>query len=167
MEHRITEKQLKKLKNYIKNVINEESSMDSYIQGDNDPNAPWNKGGGSGDETFTLNITVLISEDKYIPLQVEADVSMSYDDYRIRSMYLTDKNIDIESYSSQPINKRDEMLAMKVGKIFNSNRLQRVVMDLTSFDDDVADFQPAYGGVGGTEFEYEISAETLLTKYSV
>jgi hypothetical protein len=167
MKYIINESQLKMIRKYMKTFINEANIPDSYIQGDNDPNAPWNKGGSSGDETFTLNITVLISEDKYIPLRVEADVSLSYDDYRIRSIYLTDKNIDIESYSSQPINKRDEMLAMKVGKIFNSNRLQRVVMDLTSFDDDVADFQPAYGGVGGTEFEYEISAETLLTKYSV
>jgi len=164
MEHQITEKQFKKLKNYIKNTINEESSMDSYIQGDNDPNAPFNKGGDSGDEIFTLDISVVISEDKYIPLQVQADVFMSYDDFKIRSMELTDKNVDVNSDSNQPITKRDEILAMKVGKIFNSNRLQRVVMDLTSFEDDIASFEPEYGG---TEFEYEIPIETLLTKYSV
>jgi hypothetical protein len=164
MEHRITEKQLRKLKNYIKNVLNEESSMDSYIQGDNDPNAPWNKGGGSGDEIFTLHISVVISEDKYIPFQVEADVSMSYDDYKIRSMELTDKNVDVNSYGNQPITKRDEMLAMKANKIFNSNRLQRVVMDLTKFEDDITSFEPEYGG---TEFEYEIPVETLLSKYSI
>ena len=164
MEHQITEKQFKKLKNFIKNTINEANIPDSYIQGDNDPNAPWNRGGSSGDEIFTLDISVLISEDKYIPLKVEADVSMSYNDYNIRSMYLIDKNIDIQSYSNQPINKRDEMLAMKVSKIFNSNRLQRVVMDLTNFEDDIVSFEPEYGG---TEFEYEISAETLLSKYNI
>ena len=43
MKYLITEKQLKTLRKYMKSFINEESSMDRYIQGDDDPNAPWNK----------------------------------------------------------------------------------------------------------------------------
>jgi hypothetical protein len=161
MKQLINQSQLKKI---IRKIINEESSMDSYIQGDNDPNAPWNKGGsGSGDEIFTLNISVVISDDKYIPFQVEADVLMTYDDYKVRSMELTERNVEVHSYGNQPITKRDEMLAIKANNIFGSNRLQRVVMDLTNFEDDIAAFEPEYGG---TEFEYEIPIETLLSKYS-
>lgn len=152
------------LKKFIRKIINEESSMDRYIQGDDDPNAPWNKGGsGSDDEIFTLNISVVISDDKYIPFQVEADVLMAYDDYKIRSMELTERNVEVHSYNNQPITKRDEMLGIKVNNIFGSNRLQRVVMDLTNFENDIADYSPEYGG---TEFEYEIPIETLLGKYS-
>ena len=164
MKHLISESQLKMIKKYLKSVINEESSMDSYIQGDNDPRNPANKGGEeSNQEIFTLNISVAISDDKYIPFQVDADVSMSYDDYKIRSMTLTEKNVEAISSSNQPITKRDEMLASKANSIFGSNRLQRVVMDLTNFEDDIESYDSEYGG---TEFEYEIPIDTLLTKYS-
>jgi len=152
------------LKKFIRKIINEESSMDRYIQGDDDPNAPWNKGGsGSDDEIFTLDISVVISDDKYIPFQVQADVLMTYDDYKIRSMELTERNVEVNSSTNQPITKRDEMLAIKANNIFGSNRLQRVVMDLTNFEDDIAAFEPEYGG---TQFEYQIPIETLLSKYS-
>jgi hypothetical protein len=58
MKYLITEKQLKTLRKYMKTFVNEESSMDSYIQGDNDPNAPWNKDYESGDdEVSILDIT--------------------------------------------------------------------------------------------------------------
>lgn len=161
MKQLINQSQLKKI---IRKIINEESSMDRYIQGDDDPNAPWNKGGsGSDDEIFTLDISVIISDDKYIPFQVQADVLMTYDDYKIRSMELTERNVEVHSYGNQPITKRDEMLAIKANNIFGSNRLQRVVMDLTNFEDDIASYTPEYGG---TEFEYQIPIETLLSKYS-
>lgn len=151
------------LKKFIRKIINEESSMDRYIQGDYDERNPANKGGGSEDEIFTLHISVVISDDKYIPFQVEADVLMTYDDYKIRSMELTERNVEVQSYSSQPITKRDEMLAIKANNIFGSNRLQRVVMDLTNFEDDIASYTPEYGG---TEFEYQIPIDTLLANYS-
>jgi hypothetical protein len=160
MKHLINESQLKK---FIRKIIKEESSMDRYIQGDDDPRNPANKGGGSGDEIFTLNISVAISDDKYIPFQVQADIFMTYDDFKVRSMVLTEKNVEVHSSSNQPISKRDEMLAIKANNIFGSNRLQRVVFDLTGFEDDIAAFEPEYGG---TEFEYEIPIDTLLSNYS-
>jgi hypothetical protein len=77
-------------------------------------------------------------------------------------MQLTETNVEVHSYSNQPITKRDEVLAMKVNKIFNSTRLQRVILDLTNFEDDIAAFEPEYGG---TEFEYQIPIDTLLSEY--
>jgi hypothetical protein len=56
MKYLITENQLKTLRKYMKSFINE-ANMDSYIQGDNDPNAPWNKDYDSdGDEVSILDI---------------------------------------------------------------------------------------------------------------
>jgi hypothetical protein len=56
MKYLITENQLKTLRKYMKNFINEDS-MDSYIQGDNDPRNPANKDYDSAGEIVfvTLN----------------------------------------------------------------------------------------------------------------
>ena len=56
MKYLITEIQLKQNRKYMKNFI-KENDMDSYIQGDNDPNAPWNKDYDSTGEIIfvTLN----------------------------------------------------------------------------------------------------------------
>jgi hypothetical protein len=53
MKYLITEKQFKTLKKYIKSFINE-YDMDRYIQGDDDPNAPWNKDYESDDDDVSI-----------------------------------------------------------------------------------------------------------------
>jgi hypothetical protein len=56
MKYLITEKQLKTLRKYMKSFVNE-NSMDSYIQGDNDPRNPANKDYGLSDEDTIYTIT--------------------------------------------------------------------------------------------------------------
>jgi hypothetical protein len=43
MKYIINESQLKMIRKYMKTFINESDIPDWYIQGDRDPNAPWNK----------------------------------------------------------------------------------------------------------------------------
>ena len=89
MKYLITEKQLKTLRKYMKTFVNEESSMDSYIQGDNDPNAPWNKSYGLSDEDTIYTIT-----DNRGKTLVTASYSEVTDEIHLEDVY--NKNVSDE-----------------------------------------------------------------------
>jgi hypothetical protein len=52
MKYLITETQLKTLRKYMKTFINESDVPDWYIQGDRDPNAPWNQSDEPSEEVI-------------------------------------------------------------------------------------------------------------------
>lgn len=73
MKYLITEKQLKTLRKYMKNFINEESSMDSYIQGDNDPRNPANKDYGYDEDDNMSVVTVIHNGKKIANIEIDLD----------------------------------------------------------------------------------------------
>jgi hypothetical protein len=79
MKYLITEKQLKTLRKYMKNFINE-NDMDSYIQGDNDPNAPWNKSYEYSDDDNVSIVTVIHNGRKIAKITIDFDNDEFYVD---------------------------------------------------------------------------------------
>ena len=77
MKYLITEKQLKKIRNYMKNFINE-NDMDSYIQGDNDPNAPWNKDYDSTEDDNMSVVIVTFNGKKIAKIEIDLENSDFY-----------------------------------------------------------------------------------------
>jgi hypothetical protein len=68
MKYIITEKQLRILRKYMKSFVNEDS-MDSYIQGDNDPRNPANKDYDSSGEI----VFVTLNGKKIAKLEIDLD----------------------------------------------------------------------------------------------
>lgn len=89
MKYLITEKQLKTLRKYMKTFVNEESSMDSYIQGDNDPRNPANQSYGLSDEDTIYTIT-----DNRGKTLVTASYSEVSDEIHLEDVY--NKNVSDE-----------------------------------------------------------------------
>lgn len=105
MKYLITEKQLKTLRKYMKKFLNEDSSMDSYIQGDNDPNAPWNKSYGSSEDDNVSIVMVTYNGRKVAKVTIDFDNNEVYTDFYTNNR---DMNNSIED-------KLDELKAGGMG----------------------------------------------------
>jgi hypothetical protein len=80
MKYLITEKQLKQIRKYMKNFI-KENDMDSYIQGDNDPNAPWNKSYGFNEDDDIRIVNVTYNGKKIAKITIDFDNNEVYTDF--------------------------------------------------------------------------------------
>jgi len=86
MKYIINESQLKMIRKYMKTFINEAEIPDSYIQGDNDPNAPWNQSdddedGEYGDKVKSLSIFYMSRENM---LSMKNNPRLYEDDFSVR-----------------------------------------------------------------------------------
>ena len=87
MKYIINESQLKMIRKYMKTFINEADVPDWYIQGDRDPNAPWNKSdepdedGEYGDKVKSLSIFYMSRENM---LSKKNNPKLNEDDFSVR-----------------------------------------------------------------------------------
>lgn len=88
MKFIITEKQLKTLRKYMKSFINE-NDMDRYIQGDDDPNAPWNKDYAYNEDDNISIVNVTYNGRKIAKITIDFDNDEVYTDF-----YTNNKNIN-------------------------------------------------------------------------
>lgn len=86
MKYIINESQLKMIRKYMKTFINEADVPDWYIQGDRDPNAPWNQSdddedGEYGDKVKSLSIFYMSRENM---LAMKNNPKLNEDDFSVR-----------------------------------------------------------------------------------
>lgn len=86
MKYIINESQLKMIRKYMKTFINEADVPDWYIQGDRDPNAPWNQSdddedGEYGDKVKSLSIFYMSRENM---LSKKNNPKLNEDDFSVR-----------------------------------------------------------------------------------
>jgi|LakMenE18May11ns_1017448.scaffolds.fasta_scaffold8923017_1 hypothetical protein len=115
MKYLITEKQLKTLRKYMKTFVNE-ANMDSYIQGDNDPKAPWNRDEPSEEKKFSItynNETIAEVEIDEYDYNVSFSTDFSDEDIETeiedKLVELNDKNMLDELSNDNTIEYEDLM----------------------------------------------------------
>lgn len=84
MKYIINESQLKMIRKYMKTFINEAEIPDSYIQGDNDPNAPWNQSDEDDEDDEKAKSLTIYYMSRENMLSIKNNPKLDEDDFSVR-----------------------------------------------------------------------------------